>query len=163
MKKLTPLEEAVKAAQAWARKDKVPVYIWKYSDEDYRYTPNAMFKSATGEEHGRVTALGIYIAVDKTLTKPELVKWLRRRDPDDIYHENMSIEYLVKSYTRFIKGKYRIEVIADASGVWAGNAALYPTQEEAKSGVIDLMSRWLLVRQWRVVNPDAVICVASDV
>lgn len=48
--------------------------------------------------------------------------------------------------------KFKVEVIADSSGKWCGNAMLYETHEEAKDAAIDLMNRWLLVREWRVVE-----------
>lgn len=48
--------------------------------------------------------------------------------------------------------KFKVEVIADNSGKWCGNAMLYDTHAEAKDAAIDLMNRWLLVREWRVVE-----------
>lgn len=48
--------------------------------------------------------------------------------------------------------KFKVEVIADSSGKWCGNAMLYETHEEATDAAIDLMNRWLLVREWRVVE-----------
>lgn len=52
---------------------------------------------------------------------------------------------------------YRVEVIADSSGKWAGNAMRYTTVDEAKREAINLANRWLAVREWRVVKsePDA--------
>lgn len=50
--------------------------------------------------------------------------------------------------------KYKIEVIADSSGQWAGNAMRYATQEEAEAAARDLASRWVLVLEWRVVECD---------
>ena len=47
---------------------------------------------------------------------------------------------------------FRYEVIADNSGKWAGNGVRYATREEAEAGARDLMSRWMLVREWRVVE-----------
>ena len=49
---------------------------------------------------------------------------------------------------------YAVEVIADNSGQWAGNACRYPTKEEAEVAAIDLSMRWMLVRDWRVVESD---------
>jgi hypothetical protein len=48
--------------------------------------------------------------------------------------------------------KFKVEVIADNSGKWCGNAMVYDTYGEAKDAAIDLMNRWLLVREWRVVE-----------
>ena len=48
--------------------------------------------------------------------------------------------------------KFKVEVIADSSGKWCGNAMLYDTEGEAKAAAVDLMNRWLLVREWRVVE-----------
>ena len=50
--------------------------------------------------------------------------------------------------------KYKIEVIADSSGQWAGNAMRYATYEEAEAAARDLASRWVLVLEWRVVECD---------
>lgn len=47
---------------------------------------------------------------------------------------------------------YRVEVIADSSGKWAGNGMRYTTVDEAKREAINLANRWLAVREWRVVN-----------
>lgn len=47
--------------------------------------------------------------------------------------------------------RFRYEVIADNSGKWARNGKTYSTVAEAEEGARDLMSRWMLVREWRVV------------
>ncbi len=47
--------------------------------------------------------------------------------------------------------KFKVEVIADNSGTWAGNALTFDTEEAAEAYARDLMSRWMLVREWRVV------------
>ncbi len=47
---------------------------------------------------------------------------------------------------------YKVEVIADNSGVYAGNALKFDHVAEAEEYGIDLMSRWTLVRTWRVVE-----------
>ena len=44
------------------------------------------------------------------------------------------------------------EVIADSSGKWCGNALRFETREEAEENVQDLMMRWMLVRETRVVE-----------
>jgi hypothetical protein len=43
-----------------------------------------------------------------------------------------------------------VEVIADSSGKWCGNALRFATKAEAEIYAIDLMMRWTAVRQWRV-------------
>ena len=48
--------------------------------------------------------------------------------------------------------KFRIEVIADDSGKWAGNAMVYDTYAEAADAASDLASRWLLVTSARVLE-----------
>lgn len=51
--------------------------------------------------------------------------------------------------------RYRVEVIADDSGKWVGNALLFDTQKEAEAYADDLAQRWTLVQDWRVVPvPD---------
>jgi hypothetical protein len=47
---------------------------------------------------------------------------------------------------------YKVQVIADASGVWAGNGLTFGTIEEAETYAKDLWSRWTAVRQWRIVR-----------
>ena len=46
---------------------------------------------------------------------------------------------------------FKPEVIADASGKWAGNALRFATREEAEANARDLMMRWFAVRETRVV------------
>jgi hypothetical protein len=52
------------------------------------------------------------------------------------------------------EGRYRVEVIADSSGKWCGNAIRFDTVDEGKAYGADLASRWTLVRAWRVVDGD---------
>ena len=47
---------------------------------------------------------------------------------------------------------YAPEVIADNSGKWCGNALRFATKEEAEANVRDLFSRWMLVKETRVVD-----------
>ena len=47
---------------------------------------------------------------------------------------------------------YAVEVIADASGEWCGNALRFATREEAEAYARDLFSRWTLVKEFRVVE-----------
>ena len=47
---------------------------------------------------------------------------------------------------------YKVEVIADGSGTWCGNALRFATTEEAEAYAKDLETRWTLVRDWRVVD-----------
>jgi len=49
---------------------------------------------------------------------------------------------------------WKPEVIADNSGKWAGNALRFATKDEAERNVRDLASRWLSVRETRVVEWD---------
>lgn len=48
--------------------------------------------------------------------------------------------------------KYKVEVIADSSGKWAGNGLRFDTQQEAEAYALDLQYRWTAVREWRVVE-----------
>jgi hypothetical protein len=49
------------------------------------------------------------------------------------------------------------QVIADDSGQWCSNALYFATEKEAEAYVFDLMMRWTLVRDTRVVeSPDPV-------
>ena len=50
--------------------------------------------------------------------------------------------------------KFKPEVIADTSGKWCDNALRFATREKAESNVRDLMMRWFVVRETRVVQSD---------
>ena len=49
----------------------------------------------------------------------------------------------------------RVEVIADNSGTWAGNALEFLTRVDAEAYAKDLFSRWTAVKEWRVVLIEA--------
>jgi hypothetical protein len=49
---------------------------------------------------------------------------------------------------------WKPEVIADSSSKWCGNALRFATREEAEANVRDLMMRWMLVTDTRVVESD---------
>lgn len=49
-------------------------------------------------------------------------------------------------------GPFQVEVIADTSEEWCGNALRFPTQADAEAYAKDLWSRWTAVRSWRVVE-----------
>lgn len=44
------------------------------------------------------------------------------------------------------------EVVADSTNKFFGNGIRLKTKEEAENYARDLMSRWMLVREWRVVE-----------
>jgi len=46
---------------------------------------------------------------------------------------------------------YKVEVIADSSGKWAGNGRTFASEAEAGEYGHDLSSRWTAVREFRVV------------
>lgn len=46
---------------------------------------------------------------------------------------------------------FKVEVIADSSGQWVGNALTFPDEQSAWEYARDLMRRWTLVRDIRVV------------
>jgi hypothetical protein len=47
--------------------------------------------------------------------------------------------------------KFKVEVIADASGEWASNQMRFDTEEQAFAYGENLADRWMAVRKWRVV------------
>ena len=47
---------------------------------------------------------------------------------------------------------YAVEVIADSSGEWCGNGCRFTTKADAESYATNLMSRWTLVKEWRVIE-----------
>jgi hypothetical protein len=49
---------------------------------------------------------------------------------------------------------WKAEVIADSSGKFCGNGLRFATKGEAERYAKDLMYRWTLVREWRVVESD---------
>jgi hypothetical protein len=57
---------------------------------------------------------------------------------------------------------FKVEVIADNSGRWCGNERVFATPEEAAAYARDLASRWVLVREWRVVPTTELTHDGSD-
>jgi hypothetical protein len=53
-----------------------------------------------------------------------------------------------------MSNSFAVEVQTDSSGQWYGNAARYTTEEGAQIAGQDLASRWMLVREMRVVPSD---------
>jgi hypothetical protein len=49
---------------------------------------------------------------------------------------------------------FKFEVVADSSGHWASNGQRFKSAHDAELSAIDLASRWVLVREWRVVASD---------
>ena len=49
---------------------------------------------------------------------------------------------------------FKPEVSTDNTGKFYGNALAFATHEEALNNAIDLMNRWMLVRDYRVVESD---------
>ena len=47
---------------------------------------------------------------------------------------------------------YAVEVLADNSGIWAGNGLRFANRNSAESYAKDLMWRWTAVKEWRVVD-----------
>ena len=52
---------------------------------------------------------------------------------------------------------WKMEVIADNSGKWAGNALRFATEDEAKRYADDLEMRWMAVREKCVIECDDVV------
>jgi len=50
--------------------------------------------------------------------------------------------------------QFRVEVIADSSGQWCGNALRYDTREQAEEAARDLACRWSAVQSWRVIEVE---------
>lgn len=57
---------------------------------------------------------------------------------------------------------YKVEVLADNSGVWAGNSLTFETIELAETYARDLFMRWTAVRQWRVVHVESLAVMKSN-
>jgi hypothetical protein len=52
-------------------------------------------------------------------------------------------------------GPLAVEVVADSTGKYCGNALRFDTLAEAKAYGTDLFMRWTAVRSWRVVKVAA--------
>jgi hypothetical protein len=57
---------------------------------------------------------------------------------------------------------WKVEVIADASGEWCGNAMRYPTYRAADAAGYSLSLRWMLVREYRVVSSEDPVNASRD-
>jgi hypothetical protein len=57
---------------------------------------------------------------------------------------------------------FKVEVLADSSGRWAGNELVFRTRDEAERYAADLMDRWTAVRDWRVVETEDLPTVRVD-
>lgn len=58
---------------------------------------------------------------------------------------------------------FKPEVSTDATGKFYDNKLAFATREEAEISARDLMSRWMLVREWRAVeSTDPVTHVIKD-
>lgn len=51
-------------------------------------------------------------------------------------------------------GRYKVEVVADSSGSWCGNALRFDDVDEARTYAFDLACRWFAVRDWRVFDTE---------
>lgn len=49
---------------------------------------------------------------------------------------------------------WKPEVLVSGESNWNGNALRFATKEEAEKNVADLFSRWMLVKETRVVEVD---------
>ena len=47
---------------------------------------------------------------------------------------------------------YKVQVQTGKNTAWSGNGLKFETKEKAKIYAIDLMSRWLLVTDYRIVK-----------
>jgi hypothetical protein len=54
---------------------------------------------------------------------------------------------------------FKVEVIADSSGNWAGNGLTFETASDAETYAKDLARRWTLVSDWRIVE----VCPELDI
>lgn len=60
------------------------------------------------------------------------------------------------------EGRYRVEVQADSSGTWAGNALRFDDIDSAAEYARDLFARWTLVTAWRVLDEDGTQVKGAD-
>ena len=52
---------------------------------------------------------------------------------------------------------YKVEVLVAGETTWANNALRFATTEEAEIYGKDLFRRWLLVKEWRIVESDEAV------
>ena len=50
--------------------------------------------------------------------------------------------------------KYKVQVLADNSGKWCGDGLTFDLGLEASAYAKDLMSRWMLVTNWRIIDQN---------
>lgn len=60
------------------------------------------------------------------------------------------------------EGPLKVEVVADNSGKYCGNALRFDTLDEAKRYAADLAWRWTSVRSWRVVEDASGAVLAEE-
>lgn len=96
---------------------------------------------ASGDDYATAEAIS-EVCAELDLPPNETEQGLTQRASDLID------EFLAAYPTR----SYAPEVIADASGKWAGNDLRFATAAEAAEWVEDLGRRWTLVRDTRVVG-----------
>jgi len=66
--------------------------------------------------------------------------------------ESRALEQTDKLVTLAPSTSYAAEVIADSSGKYCGNGLRFATKKEAEAYAMELSSRWMAVREWRVVE-----------
>lgn len=49
---------------------------------------------------------------------------------------------------------FKVQVKTPGDRDWVGNGLTFPTWEEAEAYAVNLASRWLAVREWRVVEVE---------
>jgi 1,2-phenylacetyl-CoA epoxidase PaaB subunit len=57
---------------------------------------------------------------------------------------------------------YKVEVLADNSGVWTGNGLTFATKQEAIAYAKNLFMRWTAVREYRVVRASRVYMIRLE-
>lgn len=48
----------------------------------------------------------------------------------------------------------KVEVVADSTQKWCGNGLTFDSEEKAEDYARDLMSRWTLVQNWRIIDAN---------
>jgi hypothetical protein len=114
--------------------------IWQ---GDYQQTPEAQ---ALGFQSGPCTVIAGYDSHGWTLDD-----YVLPRLASGMYHgREITLEHPVLKLSGTLD--FKVEVVADNSGKWCGNARTFDTTEAAAEYAVDLASRWTLVQAWRVVD-----------
>lgn len=78
-------------------------------------------------------------------------------DPGVVVDQFEEIETFYDDDADAVAPTLRVQVIADSSGTWAGNGMEFSDIDKAVRYARDLMGRWTLVTDWRVIDLEGTV------